>query len=181
MKNLSIIFGAIIFASISLVGCGQSNTKQKEPELKKEEQASKKNKTILQENKLSEDSVLKTSKLNSIDKLVINPQDEGPDQGRILFTKHSKTLFFFQTNNNKKGKIIINGKEYILSKYTCNKNGSYKFSNDEVDITTSIGKFEEVESDCAYGKIATITVTLNGVSTILKDVDVQDCPDYNEL
>lgn len=180
MKNLNIIFVVITFASISLVSCGQSNTKQKEPEIKKEVQTLKENKSILKESKLSEDSVLKTSKLNSIDKLVINPQDEGPDQGRILFTKHSKTLFFFQTNNNKRGKIIINGKEYILSKYTPNKNGSYKFSNDEVDITTSIGKFEEMESDCAYGKLATVTVTLNGVSTILKNVDVQDCPDYNQ-
>jgi hypothetical protein len=180
MKNLSVILGVIIFASFSLVGCIQSNTKQKELESKKGEQALKENKTILKENKISGDSVLKTSKINRIDKLVINTQEEGPDQGRILFSKDSKTLLFFQTNKDKKGKIIINGKSYILSNYTCNKNGSYKFSNDEVDITTSIGKFKEVESDCAYGKIATVTVTLNGVSTILKNVDVQDCPDYNQ-
>jgi hypothetical protein len=179
MKKTMQIFGLIIFASICLVGCKQSNTKQKEPEQKNEVLTLKENKSILKENKLSKDSVLKTSKLNDIDKLVINPQNEGSDQGRILITKHSKTLFFFQTNNNKKGKIIINGKEYILSKYTRNKNGSYKFSNDKVDITTSIGKFEEMESDCAYGKLATVIITLNGVSTTIKNVDIQDCPDYN--
>jgi hypothetical protein len=46
---------------------------------------------------------------------------------------------------------------------------------DNVTISALNGKFEEMVSDCAYGKFADVTITQGTLKLQLHNVSVQDC------
>lgn len=109
--------------------------------------------------------------------LSVETIDDGADLGKAIFTENGKTVIVFNTVS-QKGKIRINGKDYVLNKYTFSEN-NYEISGDGVSITASNGSFQDMVSDCAYGTFPEVTVKLNGKETKLKDIKVQDCPNYN--
>jgi hypothetical protein len=109
--------------------------------------------------------------------LVVNPQKETGDLGQLTFSQKGKTLFYFKRDH-KNGKIVINGTAYVLSNLSISNNGSYRISGEHVTISTSNAKWDaDHGGDCAYGKVSTVTIILNGASTTIKNVDLQDCPD----
>ena len=192
MKNVITIFGAIIFASFILASCGQNDNKQKELELKERELALKEKEFALKEKGISQNDSIGEKPItlaspkqtvstdNSLSKLVVNLQQIEGTLGQVTFSQKGKTLFYFERKP-KKGKIVINGNEHILKKLSFDSNnGSYKISGDQVLIHTPSCKYnEDEEGDCAYGKFSTVTITLNGVSTTIKNVELQDCPDMD--
>lgn len=108
--------------------------------------------------------------------LSVNPLEASGDQGQITFTQNDKTVFYFRPQT-KKGIIRINGSAYKLDKYNYDPNtSSYTLSGGPVKISAMNGKFGEMESDCAYGKFAVVTVTMGNNSVKLNKVEVQDCP-----
>lgn len=120
-------------------------------------------------------------------KIEVNLQPDGAAQGQVTFLQKGKTLFYIEesiTENGVsygEGNIFINGTPYKLKNTTYNRdNGAYTITGDNISIKTSACKYEETESeDCSYGTFSTITITLNSVSTVLKNIDLQDCPSFN--
>jgi hypothetical protein len=53
--------------------------------------------------------------------------------------------------------------------------GSYKLTGSNVNITTTKGKWEEMESDCSYGKSLDVTIKMGTQVLKLSNVEVQDC------
>lgn len=109
--------------------------------------------------------------------LTVESQDEGAALGKAIFTQNNKVMISFNSVS-QKGKIKINGKDYALTKLTFSEN-NYEITGDGITITANNGNFQEMTSDCAYGNFPEVEVKLNGKETILKDVKVQDCPNYN--
>jgi len=108
--------------------------------------------------------------------LIINPQEANGDLGQITFTQNDKTIFYYRPQS-KKGSIRINGVDYTLNQYRYDPQSySYTLSGSQVRISAKNGKFGEMESDCAYGKFAVVTVTMGNASVKLNMVEVQDCP-----
>ncbi len=120
---------------------------------------------------------------NSADKTVENKAinvetiNETADLGKTIFTENGKTIISFNSEN-QKGKIRINGKDYELNKLTFSEN-NYEIKGPEVSITAINGTFQEMVSDCAYGVFPEVKVSLNHNTTVLKNIKVQDCPNYN--
>jgi hypothetical protein len=112
--------------------------------------------------------------------LVVNPQPMEGSLGQVTFSQQGKTLFYFERKS-KRGKIVINGSGYVLTKLSYSNNGAYKLSGEEVTIDTSKAKWNADEgADCAYGGVSTVNIVLNGVSTTIRNVKLQDCPDPDD-
>lgn len=161
----------LFMASVMLIlSCGQDSTSKKES---KNDSLAKNSVAITKANDT-------TSRETAIVELTVTPQKKEGTLGQVTFSQNGKTLFYF-VSKSKRGKIVINGTEYILKKLSFN-NGSYKISGDQVIISTSKCKYNTSEGgDCAYGNFSTISVTLNGISTAIKNIDLQDCPDMESM
>jgi len=110
------------------------------------------------------------------DTFIVDPLEVDGDLGQITFTQNDKTLFYFRPKS-KKGAIRIDGIEYPLIKYSYDaRTYSYTLSGGPVTISAMNGKFGEMESDCAYGKFALVTITMGKTILKLNKVEVQDCP-----
>ena len=121
-----------------------------------------------------------TLKTDTISRLILTPQKKEGTLGQVTFSKNGKTLFYSVSKSNK-GKIIINGTDYLLKKLLFKK-GAYKISGDQVTISTSSCKYNtDAGGDCAYGRFSRITISLNGSSPTIKNVDLQDCPDMENM
>lgn len=109
----------------------------------------------------------------------LSPLENSGNLGQIAFSQNNKTIFYFDLKS-KEGLINLNRKNYSLNKFNLDNNtGTYTLLGNGVAITAANCKFEENEgSDCNYGSIATVTIKLNKSVVHIKDVEVQDCPDY---
>lgn len=108
--------------------------------------------------------------------LKVLPIKETSDLGKAVFSQNDNPVFSF-SKVNQKGQININGTEYALTKLEFTDN-LYQITGPDIEILAEDGAFEEMTSDCMYGKFAEVFVTLKGKQTILRDVKVQDCPNY---
>lgn len=166
-------FSFILFISLLLISCTQNDKKQKESEQKAE---------IVEKQKDAEPTVINSDTIAAVDKvtaLAISPLDIEGDMNQVTFSQQEKTLFYYNLKS-KKGKIKLNGNEYILTKYAVNStSGSYILTGDKVSIVAPNCKYAASEGgDCNYGKFAVVTITLGAGNLKLNKVDVQDCPDY---
>lgn len=109
--------------------------------------------------------------------LSVEPINYAADIGRAVFTAGDKTFIGFNTDT-QQGQIRINGANYILNKLTFSEN-NYEIKGDGITITAVNGNFEEMESDCAYGTFPEVKINLKGKETVLKNIKVQDCPNYH--
>jgi hypothetical protein len=145
------------------------------------------NSTTQTENSVASSDSLKkeivdSSSLNATDtasstSLTITPLEIEGDLGQITFTQNGKTIFYYDLES-KKGKVNLGGKEYALDKYNFNS-GTYKLSGSNVNISAPNAKYKESEGgDCNYGKFAEVTITSGAETLKLKNVEVQDCPNY---
>ena len=97
---------------LMLFSCGQNDTKQKELELKEKELALKEKELNLRE----KDSAKTTpTPESSPQPLILTPLTISGDIGYITFSQNDKTIFYFDAKS-KKGKVILNGTEYVLNK-----------------------------------------------------------------
>ena len=160
----------IMISTMFILSCGQNDTTKKES---KSDSLEKKPVVLTKVT----DTTLKS---DTISQLIVTPQKKESGLGQVTFSKNGKTLFYFVSKASK-GKIIINGTDYVLKKLLFTK-GSYKISGDQVTISTSNCKYNtDGGGDCAYGKFSTITIVLNGSSTTIKNVELQDCPDMENM
>lgn len=152
----------LFIALATLLSCGQNETKQKEIELK-EKDSTKTTVTV--------DTIkTKPNQETTTQPLILTPLEVFGDIGYVTFSQKGKTVFYYDAKS-KRGKIILNGSEYILTKI----DGSYTLSGNNVYITTTKGKWEEMESDCAYGKSLVVTIKMGTQVLQLSNVEVQDC------
>jgi hypothetical protein len=120
------------------------------------------------------------SKDKKVSKLVVNPQNEGGGFGQVSFSKNKKTLFYFEQKS-QKGKIVLNDTEYILNKCDSegnNSKASYKLFGSGVIISALNCKVSDV-GDCFHGKCAKVTITLNGISIAINNVEYTDCLSFS--
>jgi hypothetical protein len=151
-----------------LVSCQENNTTQNEN-------------TITSGDSLTNDdgdsATANNSDTTSTATLQITPLDIEGDLGQVTFTQKEKTIFYYDVSS-KKGKVTLNGTEYTLDKYSFNS-GSYKLSGKDVEIIAPNAKYKAPEGgDCSYGKFNEVTITSGANLLKLKDVEVQDCPNY---
>lgn len=126
------------------------------------------------------DSVLaasdSTMAVEKIANFKIEPMDMQAIKGKTIFTEDNKVLFYFDTQSNT-GEIIIDGKKHLLDVLNFTDN-EYRIGGDGIKITATNGAFQDMTSDCLYGKFPEITVEYNQQKQILKNISVQDCPVY---
>jgi hypothetical protein len=185
MKKIFLLFFIFLF----IASCTENDYKQKESKLKEKELELKEKELALREKEFSQkDSIVQKSlkqtmpddtfsKDKSLSNLVINPQNIGGDLGQVTFSQKGKVIFYFN-NRLQEGKIIINRIEYILTKLSeDSNNGSYLLSGENVEIAALNCKYHpnDVGSDCAYGHFLNVKISLNGITTSLKNVELQDC------
>ena len=179
----------MFIASLFISSCGQYNNKQKELELKEKELSLKEKELALKEKEISAtDSLVKKTtkvpspqntndKANTDDKLVVNSQNmDNEGFGQITFLKNDKMLFYF-VQKTQKGKIEINGTKYTLNNCTNGEN-SYKLTGNEVIISAQ-NLIDEGSGDCFHYKCPKVVITLNGVSTSIINVKIQDCLSFS--
>lgn len=111
------------------------------------------------------------------DQLKVEPISFAVEPGKTIFTEGDQVLIRFNTDA-QHGTIRINGKDYNLSSLTFSEN-NYEIKGDGIAISASNGSFAEMVSDCAYGTFPEIKINLNGKETVLKNIKVQDCPNYH--
>lgn len=136
----------------------------------------KKDNIILKNTQHHSDSV-KIGTPNSPNSFALEPIEETSGHGKTVFQDKGKTVIYFNSQS-QTGKIKINGKEYKLDKMTFTEN-NYEISGKEILIRAEDGDFKEMISDCMSGTFPMITVIFNGQKSVLKNVIVQDCPEYN--
>ncbi len=152
-KNVSLIVLFFISLTLTLVGCSK-----KEPDSTQTQTAP----PILAESTISE---------TLLSPLILTPLNDSSDIGVITFSQNDETIFYYDAKS-KRGKIILNGIEYILSEIE----GSYKLSGDNVNITTTQGEWEDTESeDCGYKKSLVVTIKMGTQVLELNNVEVQHC------
>ena len=188
MKKGMTVFGAIMIALIILTSCGGSSSKEsteiitdpavttevsvstsEEPTAIETEGATKE-KTDGATKDLVDTIKTKLSQKTPTQQLRLTPLNISGEIGHVTFSQKGKTIFYYDAQT-KRGKIILNGSEYILTKIE----GSYKLSGNNVNITTTKGKWKEMESDCAYGKALVVTIKMGSQALQLNNVEVQDC------
>ena len=155
--------------TISLLSCTQNDSKQKEPPTRATDDTLKKELT-------NTDPLPTTTDTTATTVLTVNPQDITGDLGQVTFTQKDKTVFYYHMVF-KAGKVVINGKEYSLTKFSHDaRTGSYKLSGAQVSISAPNCKYKEIKgTDCAYGKCALVTVTVGTNILNIENVEVQDC------
>lgn len=192
MKNSITTLGTILYASLTLMSCAPNDNRQKELELRERELALKEKEFALKETALSQtDSTGQkstalaspqkpVSQNKAPNKLVLTPQKKEGTLGQITFSQMGKTLFYFERKP-QKGKVVINGTEYGLSKLSYDPNHcSYEISGEQVTINASNCKYDEAAGgDCGYGKFSTVIIAMKGVSTAIENVKFQDCPNID--
>lgn len=97
--------------------------------------------------------------------------------GKTIFTEGGRVLIGFNTDA-QKGWIRISGKDYDLNSLTFSEN-NYEIKGNGITISATNGNFAEMVSDCAYGTFPEVKINLNGRETVLKNINVQDCPNYH--
>ena len=165
MRHFIYIFSITLF----ITSCGENSTTQKEKVITVSDSG----------NQQISDSVKPhpVSDTPATSSLKIVPLDKEGNLAQITFTQKDKTIFYYDLKTNK-GEINLNGKEYILDKYSFNKN-SYKLSGKNIDIIAANCIYKKNEgSDCNYGNFSLVTVTLGTNVLKLNNVEVQDCPNY---
>ncbi|MBL0202363.1 MAG: hypothetical protein IPP81_20060 [Chitinophagaceae bacterium] len=164
-------FIIIVTISSLLLSCGENSNKQKELELKEKELNLKETNSV--KTTATVDTIKKNLSQEAVSEpLVLTPLKVDGDIGNVTFSQNNKTVFYYDAKS-KKGKINLNGAEHILTKMEMN--GSYKLSGSNVNITTTRGKWEEMESDCGYGKSLVVTIKMGTQILKLNNVEVQDC------
>jgi hypothetical protein len=168
----------LLTVSLFLTSCSQNETKQKELELKEKELALKEKELNLREKDTAKTTAAadtaktKLNQESASGPLVLTPLKIDGDIGHVTFSQNDKTIFYYDAKS-KKGKINLNGVEYILTRMEMNQ--SYKLSGNNINITTTQGKWEEMESDCGYGKSLVVTIKMGAQVLKLNNVEVQDC------
>lgn len=117
--------------------------------------------------------------------LSINAQsDIQGDMGQITFSQENAmgefvTIFYFEKET-KKGKIVINDTEYIIGNFSyiekIGDNYGFRLTGDEVKIETSLFQDSDEGEDCRLGSVKNVTITIDGITTTINDITVQDCP-----
>jgi len=173
------LFSFILIISLLVLSCSQNDTKQKELELKERELVLKEKEFELKQKDSATLKDLKTDTVTQINAITVSPLNTDGDLGQVTFSQKEKTIFYYNLRS-KKGKIKLNGVDYILNKYAFNStSGSYTLSGDKVNIIAPNCKYAESEGgDCGYGKFDVVTITLGTDILKLNKVEVQDCPDY---
>ena len=181
---LTIALATLLFA------CGQNNTSQKEIDLQKKELELKQKELELKEKELSQKGTVEPKKADTVQQktntpttvassLTVSPLNISGDLGQVTFSQNEKTIFYYNFGS-KKGKIKLNGTEYILDKYSENY-GSFKLSGGQVSINAPNCKYDDGEGgDCFYGKFSIVTITLGSDVLKLNKVKVQNCPNLSE-
>ncbi|MFY7651136.1 MAG: hypothetical protein ACOVQE_00470, partial [Chitinophagaceae bacterium] len=122
---------------------------------------------------------------NAAQTLKVMPIDVMGAPGQVTFSLNGKNLFYYSVTN-KKGTINVNGKVYELTNYQFfNHNGTkqkfdgYTLSGNGITIKApNVRPKTNNGEDCLYGTVPLVTITIKGATTTLKNVSVQDCPDY---
>ncbi len=155
----------LIASTIALFSCGQNT-----PQDSKTSDTS----NVSKVNNTSPNSITP-----AIDELKINPIDVSGNLGQITFDMNNKNIFYFDLKA-QSGKVNIDGTDYNIDKFSLdNSTNSYQLSGKEFSISAPNCKFDENEgSDCNYGTIPSVTITMDKKSVVLNNVSVQDCPDY---
>lgn len=107
----------------------------------------------------------------------IEPISEQIGIGKTLFTSEGETIISFDTQANT-GKIKIDGKEISLNHLDFSEN-NYEISGDGIHISAENGNFQDAINDCNYGTFPEVKVVYNNHTVLLKNIQVQDCPNYN--
>ena len=165
MRHLIFLFTIVLF----LFACNQNNSVTKENEVSVNDSSNTNPSNTLK----SDTNTDKTSPVA----LTITPLDTEGDMGQVTFTQDKKTIFYYDLKSNK-GKVNLSGKEYILDKYDFNSD-TYKLSGKQVTITAPKAKYSKNDgTDCNYGKFTEVLITLGSDQLTLKNIEVQDCPNY---
>ena len=177
---MNYLIACVLLVISSFLYCCNSNTtkeKEKEIELKPKELVLKEKELNLRGKDSAKTSTnlvdtikTKLSQKTPTQQLRLTPLNISGEIGHVTFSQKGKTIFYYDAQT-KRGKIILNGSEYILTKIE----GSYKLSGNNVNITTTKGKWKEMESDCAYGKALVVTIKMGSQALQLNNVEVQDC------
>ena len=142
----------ILCLSISFLffACAQKKTTENETASASVQQ----NDTVAKKTDTAQQNVINPAAASTV--LTVSPLEESGNQGQVTFTQKDNTVFYYDRSS-KKGKIKLNGTEYILDKYSEGDN-SFKISGKEVSIDAPNCKYDKNEgSDCFYGKIPVVT------------------------
>ncbi len=97
--------------------------------------------------------------------------------GKTLLKQDESTTILYFDQESQKGAVLVNGKSYELTEMKFSEN-AFLFSGPEVSARGPNGAFEEMTTDCLYGLIPELFVTVGSESTTLINLGVQHCPKY---
>lgn len=98
-------------------------------------------------------------------------------EGKTIFSQGGKTIIVFDTKANT-GIININGKKILLDELVFTEN-NYEISGQNIKITAEDGDFKESENNCNEGIFKCVYIEFEGKLSLLENIKVKDCRDYN--
>lgn len=109
---------------------------------------------------------------------VTPPEDFEDNFNEYSFKQENDELLFYFNMDNKKGKIVVDNKEYVLNKLTSTDDGIYSIFGEGIKIITSeINRFDDEGGDCTGGSFESLTITINsdGASATFNNVTMTIC------
>lgn len=111
--------------------------------------------------------------------LSITPPEDYEDVfNQYSFNQENEELIFYYNIDNKKGKIVVDDKEYVLDKLISTDDGVYSISGEGIKISSSkIIPFEYEGGDCTGGTFENLTITIisDGSSIAFNNVMMAIC------
>ena len=120
------------------------------------------------------------NEIATTESMLVSPQNISANPGQITISDTSGTLLYFSLKDNV-GKIILNQKEYILTKYTFEPSSNiYVFLGEEIGITIENCEATNEDSgeDCFKFSAHQLVIHQLEKELIIKEISIQDCPLY---
>jgi hypothetical protein len=165
-------------AALALAACGENKSNNELPVTPKDSGTAQTNTRQQDTAKTNPpDSLSKLVTIPDADSLAVVPIDFDANLGQVTFSQKKKTIFYFVSATNK-GKVVLNGKDFELSKMTFDPmKGTYQLTGNGVVIDAANCKYAANDgTDCNYGKFADVVITVAAKKLHLKNVDLQECP-----
>lgn len=112
----------------------------------------------------------------TVDSTLIQSLETAPALGKTILKKDENIVLYFDEQA-KKGEVLFEGKAYAISEMSFSEN-TFRFKGPEISAVAENGDFDEMSTDCLYGLMPELKITLGNTSETKTLVAVQSCPVY---
>ncbi|MEC5393737.1 hypothetical protein [Bergeyella sp. RCAD1439] len=104
------------------------------------------------------------------------PLNQKAAPGQIVFQQNGKVLIAFD-HQAQSGTVVIGETTYHLNRLNFTEN-NYELFGEKIRISAENGSFQDPQGECLHGVFPKVTIEFSGQTSVLSNINVQDCPVY---